>query len=165
MDFFKENLGNIQGGYEVLLLVVDLKTGQPITRQFVKEIPITKEVIVQVEQLAKKDGFRPHAEPIFRTYALLAGVEDNNNNNIEENSLSDEEDSVPDVLHAEESDSDSESEEEEEMLAFIRSEGQSKHLFQGSYSRWRSHSRAIAQIRKSPCAENHIEANFSGPNI
>jgi len=81
----------------------------------------------------------------------------------EENSLSDEEDSVPGVLHAEESDSDSESEEEEET--FIRSEGQSKLWFQGSYSRWRSHSRAIAQIRKSPCAENHIEANFSGPNI
>jgi len=41
-------------------------------------------------------------------------VEDSNNNNMKENSLSDEEDSVPDVLYEEESDSDSESEEEEE---------------------------------------------------
>jgi len=61
--------------------VLDLKTGQPITRHFVKEIPIAKAVVLRVEQLAKKDGFRPHVEPIFRTYALLTGVEDNNNNN------------------------------------------------------------------------------------
>jgi len=47
--------------------VLDLKTGQPITSKFVKEIPIAKEVILQVEQLAKKHGFRPHAEPIFRS--------------------------------------------------------------------------------------------------
>jgi len=43
-------------------------------------------------------------------------VEDNDNDNIKENSLSDEEDSVPDVLYGEESDSDSESEEDEETF-------------------------------------------------
>jgi len=45
---------------------------------------------------------------------LLVGVE--NNNNIEENGLSDEEDSVPDVFYEEESDSDAELEEEETFI-------------------------------------------------
>mgnify|MGYP000231386694 CR=1 FL=1 len=111
MDFFL-TLDNIKGGHEVL----DLKTGQPIIRHFVKKITITKAVILRVERLTKKDGVRPHVEPIFRTYTSPAGVEDNNNNNIDENSLSDEEDSVPDVFYGEESDSDSESEEEEETV-------------------------------------------------
>jgi len=79
--------------------VLDFKTGQPITRHFVKEISITQEVILQVELAVKKNGFRPHAEPIFRTYALPTGVEDNDNNNIEDDSLSDEEGSVPDALY------------------------------------------------------------------
>jgi len=47
---------------------------------------------------------------------LLRGAEDNNNNSIEENSLSDDEDSVSDVLCGEESDSDSESGEEDETF-------------------------------------------------
>jgi len=125
-------LDNIQGGHEAL----DLKTGQPITRHFVKEIPITKAVVLRVEQLTKKDGFRPHAEPIFRTCALLAGVEDNDNNNIEGNNLSDEEDSVPDILHGEESDSDSESEEEEDTF------GRHINLFQ----EWRKIKALIPRI-------------------
>ena len=62
---------------------------------------------------------------------MLAGVEDNNNNNIEENSLSDEEDSVPDVLYEEEPDSDSEPEKEEEI--FLPGVKDDKHWFQGSY--------------------------------
>jgi hypothetical protein len=33
-------------------------------------------VIKRVESLAAKDGFHPHVEPIFRTYALLAGVDE-----------------------------------------------------------------------------------------
>ena len=120
MIFF-EKLDNVQGWCEVL----GLKTRQPITMHFGKEIPIVKEVVLQVGQLAKKDGFRPHAAPIFRTCTLLARVEDNNTNNIdnsiEENSLSDEEDSVPCDLHEEEPCSDAEFEEEEET--FIRSGG------------------------------------------
>ena len=63
-------LDNIQGGYEVL----NLKTGKPITRHHVKELPLTPDIIARVEHLAKRDGFKPHAEPIFRTYALIAGV-------------------------------------------------------------------------------------------
>ena len=63
-------LDNIQGGYEVL----NLKTGKPITRHHVKELPLTPDIIARVEHLAKRDGFKPHAEPIFRTCALIAGV-------------------------------------------------------------------------------------------
>ena len=74
--------------------MLDFKTGQPITRHFVKEISINQKVVLRVEQAAKKNGFRPHAEPIFRTYALPTGVQDNDNNKIEDDSLSDEEGSV-----------------------------------------------------------------------
>ena len=79
-------------------MVPDLKTGQPRTMHFVKEILIAKAVNLGVEQLAKKDGCRRHAKPIFRTCASLTGAEDNDNNNIdnniEENCLSDEQDSI-----------------------------------------------------------------------
>ena len=69
---FLRTLDNQQGGYEVL----NLATGKPVTRHELIEIPITSDVIKKVEQLAKRDGFKPHHEPIFRTYALLAGVDD-----------------------------------------------------------------------------------------
>ena len=40
-----------------------------------------------MEQLAAKDGYQPHAEPIFRKYALLAGVDaTENNDNSDEDS-------------------------------------------------------------------------------
>ena len=65
-------LDAMQGGYEVL----DLKTGQTTTRFKVDELPTPPEVIKRVEQLADRDGFKPHAEPIFRTYALIPGVND-----------------------------------------------------------------------------------------
>jgi hypothetical protein len=68
---FLRALDTIQGGYEVL----NSKTGKSLYRYKVMEIPIPKHVITRVEQLAKRDGFIPHVEPIFRTYALLAGVE------------------------------------------------------------------------------------------
>jgi len=81
---------------------------------------IAKEVVLRVEQLAKKDGFRPHAEPFFRTCTLLTAVEENDNNNIdnniEENVLSNEEDSDPDVLYEDESASDAEQEQKEETF-------------------------------------------------
>jgi len=83
--------------------------------------------------------------------------------NIEENSLIDEEDSVPDVFYGKESGTNAEL-----KNICCRSGEQSKHWFQGSCPRWRSrssHSKATAQIRKSPCAENHIEANFSMPDM
>jgi hypothetical protein len=65
-------LDTFQGGYEVMTL----NTGQSITRHRVTELPIPEHVIERVEALAKNDGFQPHVEPIFRTYALIAGVED-----------------------------------------------------------------------------------------
>jgi hypothetical protein len=69
---FLRTLDNIQGGFEVL----NLRTGKTITRHRVIEIPITESVIKRVEQLARLQGFQPHATPIFRTYSLLAGVDD-----------------------------------------------------------------------------------------
>ena len=84
-----KHLENIQGGYELM----DLQTGNAITRHYAKELPITPEVIKRVEELAKRDGFRPHAEPIIRTYALLAGV-DNQNDNTKEDNTEQEEDNI-----------------------------------------------------------------------
>ena len=52
---FLRTLENIQGGYEVL----NLKTGQNITRHKVTVIPTPPEVIQRVEQLASRDGFKP----------------------------------------------------------------------------------------------------------
>jgi hypothetical protein len=69
---FLRALDTFQGGYEVM----NLKTGHAITRHRVTELPIPKHVIARVEALAKNDGFLPHVEPIFRTYALIAGVDD-----------------------------------------------------------------------------------------
>ena len=71
---FLRTLDNIQGGYEVL----NLKTGKPITRHTIVELPTPPEVIKRVEQLAANEGFKPHAEPIFKMYTLLAGVDDYN---------------------------------------------------------------------------------------
>jgi len=65
-------LDNTQGGYEVL----NLNTGRIITRHKIDEIPMPTHVIKRVEQLAARDGFKPHAEPTFRSYALLAGVDE-----------------------------------------------------------------------------------------
>jgi len=58
---FLKTLDNIQGRFDVL----DSKKGQSIRGHFVQEISITKEGILQVEELAKKDGFTCHAESIF----------------------------------------------------------------------------------------------------
>jgi hypothetical protein len=58
---------------------MDLQTGKPISRYQVTEIPMPPSVIRRVEAIAKRDGFKPHAEPAFRTYALLAGVDDPQN--------------------------------------------------------------------------------------
>ena len=69
---YLRTLDNIQGGYEVL----NLKTGKTITRHKVYQVPVTPGVIKRVEQLAAKDGFKPHNEPIFKMYTLLAGVDD-----------------------------------------------------------------------------------------
>jgi len=66
----KHTLDNIQGGFELL----NLKTGHALTHHRVIELPITEDVIKRVEQLARNQGFQPHAEPIFRTYSLIAGV-------------------------------------------------------------------------------------------
>ena len=86
---YLQTLDNTQAGHEVL----NLKTGKVITRHKVKEIPLTKQVIERVEQLAKRDGFKPHAEPIFRTYALFAGVDNpitNENETINEEDTDEE---------------------------------------------------------------------------
>ncbi len=107
-------LDNIQGGYEVL----NLKTGKPITRHHAIELPTPPEVIKRVEQLAANEGFKPHAEPIFKTYALLAGVDDNNDT--DNNTDSEDEDEPPEgiprltVDYDSDSDSDSDDEDEEE---------------------------------------------------
>ena len=69
---FLRSLDNRQGGYEVL----DLQTGQTTTRFKVTELNMPVEVIKRVEQLADKDGFKPHSTPIVRTYALIPGVND-----------------------------------------------------------------------------------------
>ena len=74
-SIFLRTLDNIQGGYEVM----NLKTGKPITRHHVVELPTPPAVIKRVEQLAAHEGFKPHAEPIFRKYTLLAGVDEDNN--------------------------------------------------------------------------------------
>ena len=71
---FLRTLDNIQGGFEVL----NLKTGHALTRHRVIELPVTEDVIKRVEQLAQNQGFQPHAEPTFRTYSLIAGVDDGN---------------------------------------------------------------------------------------
>jgi len=96
---------------------------------------------------------------------VLVGVEDNNNinmdKNIEENNLSDEEDSVPDVLYEKESDSGEESDNEEET--FVPGVEDDQSMSSKDPTQDGSHSRVIVQIRKSPCAENHIESNFSWP--
>ena len=85
---FLKSLDNIQGGYEVL----DLKTGQPTTRFHVDELPMPKEVIARVEQLAEKDGFTRHAEPTIRTYALIPGVNDDDSDSESEYSYDSQDD-------------------------------------------------------------------------
>jgi hypothetical protein len=64
-------MDNIQGGYEVL----NFKTGKSLYRYKVTEVPMPPHVVARVEQLAKRGGFLPHIKPIYRTYALLAGVD------------------------------------------------------------------------------------------
>lgn len=64
-----------QGGYEVL----NLRTGDIITRHHVIEVPAPQGAIERVEALAKKEGYRPHAAPAFEPPdALIAGVDDDN---------------------------------------------------------------------------------------
>ena len=114
---YLRTLHNIQGGYEIL----NLKTGKPITRHHITELPATKEDIARVEQLAKRDGFKPHAEPIFKTYALFAGVDNviPHQNDYEENDS--DEDSV---YTQEEDDDDSYDEEiEQQELMDLQNEG------------------------------------------
>ena len=103
---FLRSLDNRQGGYEVL----DLQTGQTTTRFKVTELNMPVEVIKRVEQLADKDGFKPHSTPIVRTYALIPGVNDDDSDD-DSDSESDT-DSFPDLVDR---DSDSDSEDEDSL--------------------------------------------------
>jgi hypothetical protein len=85
-------MDTIQGGYEVM----NLKTGLPLYRYMVKEIPMPPHAIPRVERLAANQGFAPHAEPIFRTYALFAGVDDPQNSDSDEEDYQDDSDGEDD---------------------------------------------------------------------
>ena len=109
-------LNNIQGGHEVM----DLNTGKVITRRKVTEIPITRLVIKAVEAMAKREGFKSlkfknRNNVVFHDTGLIAGVEDNNNNEHEhdENEFDEEEDE--DYIDEEEDDIDDESQEYDEV--------------------------------------------------
>jgi hypothetical protein len=117
---FLRALDNIQGGFEVM----NLKTGKPITRHRVIEVPITEQVIKRVEQLAARQGFKPHAEPIFRTYSLLAGVNGPNNDNQNDDS-DDDEDYEPELAgHDDDSDDESYDDDiDEQELQDLQNEG------------------------------------------
>ena len=125
---FLRVLSNQQGGYEVM----DLQTGKPFTRHAVKMIPAPESVVARVEALARNEGFKPHNEPIMKTYgALTTGVEDPENGppNSDDESSDDEtydpdeddddsedDETVPELVKAPyDSDSDDESEDEEPM--------------------------------------------------
>ena len=66
-----------RGGHEVM----NLATGQPITRSVVKAVPVTPAVIAAVEALAKRDGMKSikvttkHGKVLFDS-ALIAGVDE-----------------------------------------------------------------------------------------
>ena len=110
-------LNNIQGGHEVM----DLNTGKVITRRKVTEIPITRLVIKAVEAMAKREGFKSlkfknRNNVVFHDTGLIAGVEDNTNNNEnehDENEFDDEEDE--DYIDEEEDDIEDESQEYDEV--------------------------------------------------
>ena len=77
---YLQPLGNIQGGH----MVLDIATGQPITRRSITEVPIPQPIISRVEQLAANDGIR-HSKfkgkdiNIYDT-DWIAGVDNQNNN-------------------------------------------------------------------------------------
>jgi hypothetical protein len=83
---FLRTMDTIQGGYEVM----NLQTGKVLYRYKITEVPMPPHVINRVEQLAKKDGFLPHNEPIFRTYALLGGVDDTQSDDESHNNEADQ---------------------------------------------------------------------------
>ena len=83
---FLRVLPNRQAGYEVM----DLKTGKPCTRHKVTVCPAPDHVIKRVEALAKRDGMKPHHEPIMKTYvASTTGVEDDSSDEPSSTSESD----------------------------------------------------------------------------
>jgi hypothetical protein len=88
---FLRTMDTIQGGYEVM----DLQTSKLISRFHVTEIPMPPSVRRRVEAIAKRDGFTPHNEHAFHTYAFLAGVDnppnsDDSEDNSEESEVEDE---------------------------------------------------------------------------
>ena len=90
---YLQPLGNRQNGH----MVLDIATGQPITRQNRTEVPIPTTVIDRVEQLAAKDGvhyikFKGKDINIYDA-DWIAGVGDNQNQNTHESDSDSDSDS------------------------------------------------------------------------
>ena len=109
-------LYNKQGGH----LLMHLPTGREITRNHLKELPVTDTVIKAVEALAESDGIKTlkitgkNKQPIYPAN-WIAGVdyEPQNQNNDEEDDVNDDNyDDVPDLLPRTAQDLDSDDEDD-----------------------------------------------------